>query len=294
MSCGAYRRLLSAYLDDALSGKQRTALLAHIEACPACAAMLARYRQMDLLLRRLPQSAPPDSLRQRVLCHLPARHHWLPARLPVMGGALAALCLALGLMFVGNRMERHFETLSAEQPVATPTVAGGLQRWNAPASGEVAAVEFVDASGSESGQVPRGDDAQMLQQVRRTVRRPDFHPLLPKYLPRGARLDDVDFGRNHPSGPIDRLEVGFATGGERLRLRQMIGRAAAIERQRTEAGLADRPHRVLVAGREWLYVHRPGAEPAGVLIGQRDDMTIWLESSLPEEELARVAASLGD
>src|SRR6476620_8212353 len=55
MTCARYRALISRYLDDELTPRQRAELLAHIEHCASCAADLARYRRTELLLRKQPE-----------------------------------------------------------------------------------------------------------------------------------------------------------------------------------------------------------------------------------------------
>ncbi|HUS13676.1 MAG TPA: Ig-like domain-containing protein [Chloroflexia bacterium] len=67
MTCARYRALISRYLDDELTPRQRTELLDHIEHCSSCAADLAHFRQTELLLRKLPEGQPKPELKQAVL-----------------------------------------------------------------------------------------------------------------------------------------------------------------------------------------------------------------------------------
>ena len=302
MSCADSRRLISGHLDDALSARKRDALLEHLEACPSCAATLARYRQMALLLRRLPPSQPAPAVRDRLLREAPGGQLApLLGPLARIAGVAAVLGFAFGLFWAGGAAWWQLGDLAA--PALRRIVAGE----RTPPAGP--GVPLVDVAvpggglpwgvGEASGFPPSGDDVALLQQVRHTLRRPDFRPLLPAYLPRGSRLEGVDFGRGQVEGPIDRLDVAFAAGAQHIRLRQLSGVAAAAERQQLE--LRQRwlpPKRIVVANREWLSSRRSdagqGAETVVVLVGQRDGMVIWLESSLPEEELAKVAASLQD
>lgn len=297
MSCGEYRRLISGYLDETLSVRQRDSLLEHLLLCPTCARTLARYRQMGVLLRRLPPSEPAAAVRDRVLQGgLPAPRPWLPRPLSAIAGAAALLAVALGLLFPGNAAWPRWDGLGVGQmATAEPALSG---RPGAPLP-DLLLPEDSRPGGShqEAAQMASPDDARLLQQVRLTVRRPDFRPLLPAYLPRDAHLDTVNFGRGHAAGPIDRLDVAFAAGRHQIQLRQLSGAAAASERRQLEARQRWLPpKRIIVAGHEWLYSRRSDAgrdaEPTAVLVGQRGGMTIWLESSLPEEELAKVAASL--
>lgn len=53
------RERISAYLDRALSTKERAELEAHLPTCDACQREVAALRQVRRLLRALPQPAPP-------------------------------------------------------------------------------------------------------------------------------------------------------------------------------------------------------------------------------------------
>jgi hypothetical protein len=67
VSCARYRAQLSRYLDDELPPRQRNELLAHVATCPDCAAALARFRQSEVLLKKLPESKPSAEVRGAVL-----------------------------------------------------------------------------------------------------------------------------------------------------------------------------------------------------------------------------------
>ncbi|HMA33387.1 MAG TPA: Ig-like domain-containing protein [Chloroflexia bacterium] len=67
MNCARYRALISRYLDDELTPRQRAELLDHIEHCASCSADLARFRQSDLLLRKLPAGQPGAHVKRAVL-----------------------------------------------------------------------------------------------------------------------------------------------------------------------------------------------------------------------------------
>lgn len=67
MSCTRYRPLISRYVDDEVTPRQRRDLLAHVGACHECAAWLARARQTDVLLKGVPETRPSDRVRNAVL-----------------------------------------------------------------------------------------------------------------------------------------------------------------------------------------------------------------------------------
>ena len=67
MSCARYRAQMSRYLDDELTPRQRSELLAHVTTCAECAAALARLRQSEVLLKKLPESQPSQDVRAAVL-----------------------------------------------------------------------------------------------------------------------------------------------------------------------------------------------------------------------------------
>jgi hypothetical protein len=70
MSCTRYRQLISRYVDDEVTPRQRQELLAHVEHCSDCAAWLARARQTDVLLKSVKNTGPSDSVRQAILSQL--------------------------------------------------------------------------------------------------------------------------------------------------------------------------------------------------------------------------------
>lgn len=125
--CQGYRELISRYLDDELSERSRAGLLTHVEECATCAAVLARYRQMDLLMRRGLSDGPRPSaeLRARTLAALPKRRGgffavgrtlWPDWRLARWAApAAATLVVALGVGAVA------FSTSAPSPDTSTPT-----------------------------------------------------------------------------------------------------------------------------------------------------------------------------
>ncbi|MEO5950923.1 MAG: zf-HC2 domain-containing protein, partial [Chloroflexia bacterium] len=70
MNCTRYRQLISRYVDDEVTPRQRRELLAHVEVCHDCASWLARARQTDVLLKPLSTTSPSDSVRNAILTQL--------------------------------------------------------------------------------------------------------------------------------------------------------------------------------------------------------------------------------
>ena len=276
MSCSE-RRLISGYLDDALSPRQKANLLLHLQECPDCAQLLARYRQMDILLRRLPPREPTADSRQRLLDRLSMQTRWRSWGW-TRGAAAMFLIVGSALGFFA------FHQVLPDRPDAGNAVVLSAS----PQEASTREVAQPISNRLENG----GEDAAILQQVRRTVRRPGFRPLLPGYLPKGAWLDNVNLSPNRPGGPIDRLEMAFVATGSRVQLRQESADASSQEQQRLLRG--DHPRLLTVGGHEWLYIRRDheDRDAPALLIGSRDGIVIWLESSLPLEELEKIAASL--
>ena len=67
MSCSRYRQLISRYVDNEATPRQREELLAHVQTCHDCAAWLARARQTDVLLRGINETRPSDRVRSAIL-----------------------------------------------------------------------------------------------------------------------------------------------------------------------------------------------------------------------------------
>src|SRR3978361_1879279 len=103
MSCARYRALISRYLDGELTPRQRADLLHHIETCASCSSALAKYRQSEVLLKRLPESRTPTDLKRSVMRE--ARRNRRPRgwrRLPWLlgGGRITARLAGLVVLAV--------------------------------------------------------------------------------------------------------------------------------------------------------------------------------------------------
>lgn len=68
-----YTRLMSLALDHEASQDELQRLRAHLQDCPACAAVWSQWRALDRRLAAAPQVAPPASLAGQVLQRLAER-----------------------------------------------------------------------------------------------------------------------------------------------------------------------------------------------------------------------------
>lgn len=59
--------MLSRYVDNEVTPRQRREVLDHVAICHDCAAYLARLRQADVLLKGVPETRPSDKVREAVL-----------------------------------------------------------------------------------------------------------------------------------------------------------------------------------------------------------------------------------
>ncbi len=78
MGCSGYKDLLSRYIDNELSKREREELLAHLQHCSKCSHALAKYRQVETLLAQpgREETRPNPAVRDRVLDAIrPASQH---------------------------------------------------------------------------------------------------------------------------------------------------------------------------------------------------------------------------
>lgn len=79
MNCAKAHRLISPHLDGELPPPELAALVAHLQACPACLAAESELRGQRQLFAGLPRFAAPVGFRARVLGNLepaPAAGLW--------------------------------------------------------------------------------------------------------------------------------------------------------------------------------------------------------------------------
>ena len=120
MECFAVRSLASAYLDDAISDEDRSAVRRHLTSCRECALEAKKYADQRRILRSLPLRTPPPDLMVRLrVAASKARmqptgcarwNHWRdylqlslrnlmrPVALPAIGGLCSAVFLFSSLV----------------------------------------------------------------------------------------------------------------------------------------------------------------------------------------------------
>ncbi len=246
--CGRAVELLARYLDDALEPRERTRLLHHLQACPACAARLARYRQHDLALRRLPSPAwQPGRVdwsrrtrsRRRAaeastliglmllaalgfaIAHtapLPASITISPNALPLLPGVVATVATTA----TGSALN---PAADADDFAADPGRVGGIAGGASP---EARPVDARPAGETESGlpapAAGAGGAAAVgsMPSLERVRLDPAVRAITPRHLPAGASLD----------------HVGLAWTGIELRYRLPGGAAVRVSRHLTGPAVA--------------------------------------------------------
>lgn len=116
------RAQLSAYLDDALSAVERSAVAAHLDTCADCRARLAELRATASLIRALPELSPSRRLVPRVAA-VPAWLAPLRTLTTLASGVSAFLFIASALL--ANVGTLATSTSGAAQPAAVPAPAAG-------------------------------------------------------------------------------------------------------------------------------------------------------------------------
>ena len=66
MNCERVEELLSAYLDNALATEEWQEVIAHLQTCTNCSAMLIEFSRNDALISHLPRVSPDPALRNRI------------------------------------------------------------------------------------------------------------------------------------------------------------------------------------------------------------------------------------
>jgi hypothetical protein len=121
MECWTVQRVVSAYLDDAVSEAERSEVRQHLSSCQLCARESEKYSDLRAALRSLPQRTPPPDLtvrlrvvdskarmeaaggesrwiRWRDWLQLSASNLMRPVALPAIGGLCSAVFLFSSLV----------------------------------------------------------------------------------------------------------------------------------------------------------------------------------------------------
>ena len=305
MSCAQYKLLISRYLDDDISLRDRNMLMAHLVNCPRCAATLARYRGIEVSLRKLPETQPSPAVRDNLLCVIEqgsnaskgsvgrsARYAWklrLPrffdvdvlqiakrmslSGLPVvfviaLAGLLVVYASQIGLIQSGRNT-------SLDSGVSAPLVSGKLLQD----SGQT----YTPVSNSSHVAVAL---AQMLRQTRSNypIRLP-----LPAYIPAGMQLERFSINPGGEAGSAEDMEVDFkAQDGKMVRIRHGMNSVAPA--------VPAKGSRLVAAGREWWVQQHPTLSQNGaqayVIFTKQNGEVVVLDAVLPLDELIRVVDSI--
>jgi hypothetical protein len=146
MECGSAKRKVSAYLDNAMSERERRELRRHLHACRSCELESRRHQRLRNTLRSLPPRNPPPDLiyRLRVTAskarmeatgetsrwrrawdrfELSMKHLMRPLALPAVGGLCSAVFLFSALVptfesaFAMNNPLGDIPTVLSTQPM---------------------------------------------------------------------------------------------------------------------------------------------------------------------------------
>ena len=115
------RAQLSAYLDDALSAAERTAVGAHLDTCVDCRARLSELRATASLIRSLPDLTPSRRLTPRIGVPL-----WIaPLRTLTTLASGVAVFLFIASALLTNMVPVATSTAGAAPQAAAPAPAAG-------------------------------------------------------------------------------------------------------------------------------------------------------------------------
>src|SRR2546428_432429 len=109
MRCDRARELIGAYVDEELSGDDRTLVAAHIESCASCRELMVDIKRTSGVIAGLGREPAPKVLAARIRSHLAsvaedqehARKRLVPWRIPSSFGRQAAAlagCCALSVL----------------------------------------------------------------------------------------------------------------------------------------------------------------------------------------------------
>jgi outer membrane biosynthesis protein TonB len=99
-ACRAIRPLLSAYMDNEITPDELRTIGAHVATCAECAATLAEYREMRVLVRALPQPLPPTNLQGAVFARATPTYRRRAAWIEFGQQALAIGALAVAIIAI--------------------------------------------------------------------------------------------------------------------------------------------------------------------------------------------------
>jgi predicted anti-sigma-YlaC factor YlaD len=130
MKCHEAQELLSAYLDEELSGNKRASVAEHIRNCPRCREEVAFFAEMSAAARGMHDPEPPEWLwagiqtgldtdKKRIARRGPStEREWFPKKWPVgLLAAAAIVMIATGVVWIAFRTSHapgHDHELAAD------------------------------------------------------------------------------------------------------------------------------------------------------------------------------------
>jgi hypothetical protein len=146
------RQSLSAYVDGAISERDRTAIEAHLVVCETCAAELEGLRATSEALQALPAVAAPRSFAltpQMVRGPSPAPTRYSPVLNTAMRLSAASLAVALAAVMIVDRADLGMNNDEASSGGATRALNDDFQQMEA-AGGDTQADAAAPSTGDEN------------------------------------------------------------------------------------------------------------------------------------------------
>ena len=141
MECGEVQKRLSAYIEKAVSPKQKALIDAHLKGCKRCKRALADLKKAVEYVQKLEEVEPPTWLAQKVMAQVRSeaeakRGIWQrlfsPFHIKIPLEALALIFIAVGTIYVFKAMQPEMRL--AQAPIVTKETAPPAL---APGKGEV-------------------------------------------------------------------------------------------------------------------------------------------------------------
>lgn len=130
MECKDIQKRLSAYLEKAVSPRQKTAIDAHLKQCKRCRQALADLKRTIEYVQRLEEVEPPAWLAQRVMARVRAeaeekpgivKRLFYPIHIKLPLEAIAVIFIAVGAIYIFKTMQPQMQL--AKIPTETKEMA---------------------------------------------------------------------------------------------------------------------------------------------------------------------------
>ncbi len=130
MDCKDIQKMLSAYIDKAVSSQQKAAIDAHLKQCKRCKQDLADLKRTIKYVQQLEEVEPPRWLEQRVMARVRAEAEakqriwqrlFLPVHIKLPLEAIAVIVVAVGAIYIFKTMQPQMQL--AKIPTETREMA---------------------------------------------------------------------------------------------------------------------------------------------------------------------------